>query len=75
MIEVVGLSNIMDSEVKGRAPMERSHREVVGTAVMSGKLFCKVFQGKEGMAGIEAFLVLPMAALHFAVMSGRIGTD
>ncbi len=42
---------------------------------MSSKLRCKVSQGEEGMAGVEAFLVLPVAALHFAVVAGRIGTD
>jgi len=71
----VGLSNILDSEVKRGAPMERPHREVVGAAVMGSKLFGEVLQGEEGMAGIKAFLVLPVAALHFAVVSGCIGTD
>ena len=42
---------------------------------MDSKLFCKVIQGKEGMAGVEAFLVFPVAALHLAVVPGRIGTD
>ncbi len=42
---------------------------------MSSKERCKVFQGEEGMAGVEAFLVLPVAALHFAVVTGRIGAD
>jgi len=65
----------LDSKVKWRKPMERPHREVVGAAVMNSKLRCKVFQGKEGMAGVEAFLVFPVAALHFAVVAERIGTE
>ena len=65
----------MDSEVKGGKPTERPHGKVVGAAVMDSKLFCKVIQGKEGMAGVEAFLVFPVAALHLAVVPGRIGTD
>ncbi len=55
--------------------MEGPHRVVVRTAVMSHKLFAEVIQGEERMAGVEAFLVLPMAALHFSVVAGRIGTD
>lgn len=27
------------------------------------------------MGGIEAFVIFPMAAFHFAVISGRIGSD
>ena len=27
------------------------------------------------MAGVKAFLVLPVAALHFAVVARRVGTD
>ncbi len=56
--------------------MEGPHRVVVRTAVMSHKLFAEVIQGEEErMAGVEAFLVFPMAALHFSVVAGRIGTD
>ena len=39
---------------------------------MDGKLFLKVRQRKERMERIKSFLVFPMAALHFAVMSGRV---
>ena len=38
---------------------------------MDGKLLLKVRQRKERMQRIKAFLVFPMAALHFAIMSGR----
>ena len=69
------MSNILDSEVKRRKPTKRPHREVVGAAVMDSKLCCKIFQGEEGVAGVETFLVFPVAALHFAVVAGRIGTD
>ncbi len=55
--------------------MKRPHRKVVGASVVEGKLFRKVIQGKEGVGGIEAFLVLFVTALHFTVMSGSVGTN
>ena len=66
------MSNILDGKLVGRAPVERSHGEVVRAAVVDGKLLCKVVQRIERMTGIKAFLILPVAALHFAVMPGRI---
>ena len=42
---------------------------------MDGKLFGEVIRREEGMAGIEPLLILTVAALHLAVVSGRIGTD
>ena len=39
---------------------------------MDGKLFLKVRQRKERMERIKSFLVFPKAALHFAVMPGRV---
>ena len=42
---------------------------------MDGKLFGKVIQGVKAAAGIEAFLVLAVAALHLAVVARRVGTD
>ena len=64
----------MDSELVGRKPVERSHGQVVGTAIMDGKLLCEIVQRIEGVAGIKAFLVLAMAALDFAVMARGIRT-
>ena len=42
---------------------------------MDGELLCKVIQGVKAVAGVKAFLVLPVAALHFAVVAWGIGTD
>ena len=42
---------------------------------MDGKLFGEVIRREEGMAGIEPLLILTVAALHLAVMSGRIRTN
>ena len=42
---------------------------------MDSELLCKVVQRIERMAGIEALLVLAVAALHFAVVPRRIRTD
>ena len=42
---------------------------------MDGELLCKVIQGVEAVARVKAFLVLPVAALHLAVMAWRVRTD
>ncbi len=52
--------------------MKWPHRKVVGASVVEGKLFRKVIQGIEGVGGIEAFLVLSVTALNFAVMPGCV---
>ena len=52
--------------------MKRPHGQVVGTAIVDSKLLCEIVQRIEGMAGIEAFPVLAMAALDFAVMAQGI---
>ena len=54
--------------------MKRSHGQVVGTAIVDGKLLCEIVQRIEGVAGIEALLVLAMAALDFAVIARGIRT-
>ena len=41
---IVDLSNILDSELIRRAPAEGSHGQVVGAAVMDGKLLGKVVE-------------------------------
>ena len=65
----------MDNELKRRKPTKGPHREVVGAAVVDSELFCEVIQGVKAVAGVKAFLVLPVAALHLAVVAGRVGTD
>ena len=42
---------------------------------MNGKLLFKVNQGEKRVGIIEPLLVLPVAALHLAIMSGSIRTD
>ena len=64
----------MDSELVGRKPVKRPHGQVVGTAIVDSKLLCEIVQRIEGMAGIEAFPVLAMAALDFTVMARGIRT-
>ena len=71
----VGLSNILDSELGGRHPAERPHGQVVGAAVVDGKLLCKVVERKERAARVEAFLILAVAALDLAVVARRVRTD
>ena len=64
----------MDSELIGRKQVKRPHGQVVGTAIVDGKLLCEIVQRIEGVAGIEALLVLAMAALDFAVIARGIRT-
>ena len=71
----VGLSNILDSEFVRRKPTKRSHGEVVGAAVVDSELHCKVIQGEKAAAGVKAFLILAVAALHLAVVARRIRPD
>ena len=40
----VGLSNILDSELKRGKPVEGSHRQAVGAAVVDGQLSVKVVE-------------------------------
>lgn len=69
------MSNILDSELDGRKPGERPHGKVIRTAVVNGKLFVEIFEGKERVAGIEPLLVLAVAALDLAVVAGRVGAN
>ena len=60
---------------KKSTPCEGPHGKVIGAAVMDGELLIKIVQRIKTVAGIEAFLVLPVAALHLAVVARRVGTD
>ena len=71
----VGLSNILDSEFIRRKPAKRPHGEVVGAAVVDSELHCKVIQRVKAAAGVEALLILAVAALHFTVVAWSIGAD
>ena len=42
--QIVGLSNKLDRERRGGTPSKGAHGEVVGAAVVDGKLFGKVVQ-------------------------------
>ena len=75
VLQNVGLSNILDSELERRTPVEGPHGKVVGAAVMDGKLLSEVIQRVKAVGGIEALLILPVAALHLAVVAGRIGAN
>ena len=67
--------NIWDGKLNKRKSAKRPHGEVVRAAVMSGELFGKVIQGVKAVTGVEAFLGLPVAALHLAVVAGRVEAD
>ena len=45
----------MGSELIERKPVKRAHGQVVGMAIVDGKLLYEIVQRIEGMAGIEYF--------------------
>ena len=42
---------------------------------MDGELLIKIVQRIKTVAGIEVFLVLPVASFHFDLVAGRVGAD
>ena len=42
---------------------------------MDSELLCEVIQGEKAVAGVEALLILPVAAFHLAVVAWGIGAD
>ena len=48
---------------------------IIISPVIYFELCGKVFKGIKQIRGIEPFVVLPVAALYFPVMSGCVGTD
>ena len=68
----IGLSNILDSELQRRKPSKWPHGYFVCAAIVDSQLFVKVLKGIEGMAAVEMFLVLSVAAIYFAVVPGRV---
>ena len=58
-----------------REPIKRPHREVIRAAVMDSELLGEVNEGVETVTGVKALLVLPVAALHLAIVWGCVGTN
>lgn len=65
----------MVEEIYRRAPKQGSHRSVVGTGIMSGKLSGKVLKGEESMSVIKTSLVLSVSSFHLAIMPRRVGAN
>ena len=65
----------MPNEFRGREPAKESHGEVVGAAIADSKLLCEVVECVKAVAGAKAFLVLPVTALHIAIVARGIRTD
>ena len=42
---------------------------------MDSELLGEVIEGEKSVTGVKALLVLPVAALHLAVMTRRVGPD
>ena len=72
---LVGLSKKLDKVLIRRKTEERVHGKVVGTVVIKSDLFLKALQREKGVKRIKAFLVLPVAALEFAIMPGCVRTN
>lgn len=49
--------------------------EVIVFAFPDGQLLFKIFKRIEFMWSIEIFIILSVAALYFAVVSGRVGAN
>ena len=62
-------------DIFGSHPVEGSHGESVIASLPNSKLFGKVIEGIEGMAGIEFLIVFSVAAFHLSVVLRRKGFD
>ena len=58
-----------------RLPVEWSHGEAVILAFTDCQLLRKIIKGVERVAGVELFIVLPVAAFYFPVVPGCIWPD
>lgn len=70
MLESVGAK-----ELSGRKVFERAHGTVIAVASVGIQLSAKVGEGVETVSTVESLLILAVTALHFAIVSGRIGAD
>lgn len=59
----------------GSHPVEGSHGESVIASLPDSKLFGKVIEGIEGMAGVELLIIFSMAAFYFAIVTRCKGLD
>ena len=53
-----------------RLPVERSHGKIIVLPLTDSELLCEVFEGIEGVASIELFVVLAVTALNLSIVSG-----
>ena len=58
-----------------RAPVERSHGEMIIGSFTNSQLFLEVLERVETVRSIEFFIILAVAAFNLAVMSGRVRSD
>ena len=56
-------------------PVERSHGESIISSLPDSKLFGKVIEGIEGVAGVELLIVFSVAAFYLAVVARCEGFD
>ena len=59
----------------GGHPVERPHGEIIILPLPDSELPGEVIEGIESMAGVEVFIVFPMAAFHLAVVPWRKRLD
>ena len=56
-------------------PVERTDGEIIVLSLASGKLSSEVGERIELVGSVELFVVLAMAALHLAIVAGRVRSD
>ena len=69
------LDRVVTKDLDWRAPAEGTHRKFVAVSLVGSELPAKVVERVEGMLIVKAFLVLPVAAFHLAVVAGRVRPD
>ena len=62
-------------EFIGGEVMERSHRDVVRPCLVCRELGTKILKREEAVGIVKALLILPVAALHLAIVTRGIGSD
>ena len=53
-------------------PSERADGEIVVSPFTGSKLGLEILKAEKTMGGVESFVILAVAALHFAVVARRI---
>lgn len=69
------LDSVCSEELHRGEEAKGSHRQLVAPGLPGSELPGKIAEGVELPLAVEPLLVFPVAALHLAVVSWRIGAD